>query len=322
MNNFKDANSIAQRQDDLYKQWVSYEESKQYAIDNKFTFDDWKTVKMYTWWKQEGTANKPEWYHFKDWNDFRTKVDSISKQLETDADWDEFQRVLDSSDVWWVSYNDLWLVDPYKVKAKEIDKLVKDKTSDAWFNQLMWYYNEDDKDVNDDLVRDIAYNPNITSKQRSEWLRKIQEDAKTSIQDRSDNAWDSIEELKKVQQKNSENESLRQNARSQSLSINAYYNNVWLNSDKSDGYINAIKKVYIDPKLTDEQKDRKIDYIIHTVYWVTTREIANAYKRKYSKVDPSTLSKDQLAEKQMYETYIKNYNDFKNKAQQYLSTTK
>ena len=101
--NFKDEASLARWQEDMYKKWIPYEESKQYAIDNKMTFWDWKSVKMYTWRKGSNSWSSIE---FKDWDEFKKITNSIDDSKLSEDDLNSLYEALSNSKIWWINWTD------------------------------------------------------------------------------------------------------------------------------------------------------------------------------------------------------------------------
>lgn len=336
MKNFKDWNSIAQWQEDLYKQWVPYEESKQYAIDNKLTFWDWQSVKTYTWWK---TTEKSNWYHFKDWNDFRTKLDAIYDQIETEEDKRQLQEVLNSSDIWWISFLDLWWNEITDMKANQLNRLIKEKSTNEWFDELMWYYDDEDNSQNEDIYNEILYSPDLSSKQKEEKLKELKWKVKDTRMSNLDEADDTTESIQKAIDKNKKSEKLanklqeweswilwQKEVRSNNwLSVTTTKNLTknWISEADYNNYLKQLqniasswdsnRKKYFKTQKLKKERNNKLNNLrlyYNNQYWNKALS-ANKWKE---------LTSEQQAEKKMLEKYLSRWTMLNEKANAYTDS--
>lgn len=214
--------------------------------------------------------------------------------------------------------NDWWSEEDFYKKWVELWWINKDEEYEK--SVPTFNYSTNNKEWNLDILRNIDYDISKSTSDKNKARRELQDKADKAIKEKTKNAGDNIEELNEVKRLNEENNNLKKQIKKSTYSVNNYYSKQWITKEKADKWIETIKNIYVDPTISDEKKKKKISYIIWQLYWSsTTRDMEREYKRKwYANADISKLSKDQLAEKTMYETYIKNYYDFKNRAQKYL----
>lgn len=331
MKNFKDWNSIAEWQEELFKQWVPYAESKQYAIDNKLTFWDWKSVKMYTWWKTEDSW---KWYHFKDWDDFRKKYDAIASQMENDNDWQNLTDIINSSDIWWININDLWWWDIIDMPAKQINRLIKQWTTDKWFDELMWYYDDEDNDQNEEIYNEILHSWDLSYDEKEKRLKDLKTKVNNTRISNIENADDDIGSLNEALEKNKKNEKLAGKLRewetwflwqkvTNSSTITKNLTKNWLPVSEYNNYITQLqwiasssesnRKKYFKTKRLQEERNKKINNLrvyYNNQYWDKPLS-ANKWKE---------LTSDQKAEKKMIETYLDRCKMLNAKADAYIDS--
>lgn len=331
MKNFKDWNSIAEWQEELFKQWVPYAESKQYAIDNKLTFWDWKSVKMYTWWKTEDSW---KWYHFKDWDDFRKKYDAISSQMENDNDWQNLTDIINSSDIWWININDLWWWDIIDMPAKQINRLIKKWTTDKWFDELMWYYDDEDNNQNEEIYNEILHSWDLSYDEKEKRLNELKTKVNNTRISNIENADDDIGSLNEALEKNKKNEKLAGKLRewetwflwqkvTNSSTITKNLTKNWLPVSEYNNYITQLqwiasssesnRKKYFKTKRLQEERNKKINNLrvyYNNQYWDKPLS-ANKWKE---------LTSNQKAEKKMIEAYLDRCKMLNAKADAYIDS--
>lgn len=218
--------------------------------------------------------------------------------------------------------------------AKFKEKFINDWWTEEWFYKKwveLWWIDKDDeyeksvptfnydpenKETNEQVYRNIKYNSSMSPQEKNDALLQLEEKSKASINKRNENLPDNIDEITYVSGKNKENSDIAKKSRSSLYDQNARVTYHAMTPDKDKRFMDEIKKIYANSDLTDEQKRKKITYIVDKLA-SSNRHVETAYE-KYKASDNKKLSKDELAEKQMLAQYQKNFNDFKAKADKYI----
>lgn len=279
--NFKDEATIAKRQDDMFAKGVPYEESKQYAIDNKMTYWNWKSVKMYTWWKTKDSGNT---VNFKDWAEFKNMVNSIDTSKMSEDDLKSLWEYIQSAKINWVTVRDLWLSwdELNKASAKKIDSTVKNINNNSAYNELMWYYDDEWYEDNMDIYNGILFSPTLTTDEKKEKLEKLSSMNKDTMMRNVDNAGDDISAIKEATEKNKEawklSQSINSNTTSRTLQKNKEH---WLDQTRVNDIEKQITSIMTDTGTSDRAKYRKLSKLKYRIQQNYLGDITYELNSKY-----------------------------------------
>lgn len=333
--NFKDEASLARWQDDMFKKGVSYDESKKFAIDNNMTFWDWKSVKMYTWWKW---WEKPNDIKFKDWAELKQIIDSIDADSLTDEQRNQLASVINWAKVWWVSLSDL-SIDIKNSSPKQIDRAIKELSTDKWYEELMWYYKDDDMKSNDDIYDSILYSSELSPEAKESKLNELKKNISETRVKNLDEAWDDLGSINAALEKNKKSEKLTNKLQEweswvlwqKKVRYNDWLNVTttkeltknWINQKAYNDYINEMQKIasswdsnrkkYFDTKKLMNEWNKKLNKI--EVYY------NHQYGNGWGSANKWTeLTNSQKKEKKMLEDYLTKWKSLTERAKAYMDS--
>lgn len=320
--NFKDEATIAQRQDDMFAKGVPYEESKQYAINNKMTYWNWKSVKMYTWWK---TDNSNDTMNFKDWTEFKNMVNSIDTSNMSADDLKSLWEYIQRAKINWVTVSELWMSwdELEKASAKKIDSTVKNINNNSAYNQLMWYYDDEWYEDNMDIFNGILYSPSLSSKQKQEKLNELKWMVNKTMNDNVENAWDDLASIKEAAEKNKQAWKLWKKINNNMTQANvrrADYN--WITDERVSEFEKEIVNI-----ISSDKKDRRKKELLRNLEEKLRKKYLNNIWVEYSHLywdwifsanKWKELTPEQQAEKKMMEEWMDKWHKLQAKINAYI----
>lgn len=313
--NFKDEASLARWQEDMYKKWIPYEESKQYAIDNKMTFWDWKSVKMYTWWKGDNSWSSME---FKNWDEFQKIVNSIDTSKLSEDDLNSFYEALRNSKIWWINSNELWIEDWNKATSKQIDRAIKQKTTDKWYDELMWYYDDDDNEWNEDIYNEIMNSADLTWEQKKKKIWELSKNISDTRIKRYDEAWDDADSILEASKKNKSSDKLLKKTKKWD-EYNYYISDKWMSTTKYNTKLNELNNI-MSQDISDKKKKAQIKNLVTEINNDMSSVNLQYYPKYYWQFAKTEwLTDEQKKEKKMYDTYVNNQKAVLLRAKEYLN---
>lgn len=211
--------------------------------------------------------------------------------------------------------NDWWSEEDFYKKWVELWWINKDEEYEKSVPTLN--YNSENKANNEEILRNIKYNSTISPEQKTKALIDLEKKSNDSINKRNENLPDETKEIEYIANKNKENKDIAKASRSSIYSNTSRLTYHAMTPDKDEKFMNEIKKIYANPEFTDDQKRKKIQYIVSKLE-NSESYIDNAYNNKYLNTNDWALSSDELAEKKMLIQYRDNFNKFKSKANKYI----